>query len=89
MKQYKATKHFAKQYAKLAPRFQKKVDTAIELFKVNEHDPKLNNHELKGEFKGIRSIDAAFDLRILYKQEDNGLITIIFISLGSHSQLYE
>ncbi|PIQ77120.1 type II toxin-antitoxin system mRNA interferase toxin, RelE/StbE family [Candidatus Peregrinibacteria bacterium CG11_big_fil_rev_8_21_14_0_20_46_8] len=80
-------KNFAKQYRKLNSKKQALVDTAISLFYENPFDERLRNHPLKGKYKGCNSIDAAFDLRIIFKQEKNYFI-VILLKIGNHSQLY-
>jgi mRNA-degrading endonuclease YafQ of YafQ-DinJ toxin-antitoxin module len=46
---------------------------------------KSNPNELK--LKGLRAFSAAFDLRVVYREE-GGSITIILIDVGTHNQVY-
>ena len=80
-------KNFTKQYLKLNPKQQALVDEVIFLFYKDPFDVKLRNHSLKGKYKGCNSIDAAFDLRIIFRQEKNYLV-VILLKVGSHNQLY-
>lgn len=80
-------KNFTKQYKKLSVDQQTLVDEAVLLFYKNPLDVKLRNHALKGKYKGCSSIDAAFDLRIIFKQEKN-YVVVILLKVGSHSSLY-
>lgn len=80
-------KNFTKHYRKLNFSQQALIDETIFLFYKNPFDPKLRNHSLKGKYKGCNSIDAAFDLRIIFKQEKN-YVVVVLLKLGSHSQLY-
>ena len=80
-------KNFTKQYLKLNPKQQALVDDTIFLFYKNPFDAKLRNHSLKGKYKGCNSIDVAFDLRIIFKQEKNYFV-VVFLRVGSHNQLY-
>lgn len=80
-------KNFTKQYKKLGSTQQTRVNEAISLFTQNPFHLKLRNHSLKGKYQGYNSIDAAPDLRIIFKQEQNYVI-IILLKVGSHSQLY-
>ena len=80
-------KNFTKQYHKLNAKKQALVDAAVFLFYKNQLDPKLRNHPLKGKYQGCNSIDAAFDLRIIFKQEKN-YVVVVLLKVGSHSQLY-
>lgn len=80
-------KNFTKHYRKLNTKQQALIDKAILLFYKNPFDPNLRNHALKGKYKGCNSIDAAFDLRIIFKQEKD-YVVVILLKVGSHSQLY-
>lgn len=80
-------KNFTKQYQKLNSKQQTLIDEAISLFYKNPFDTKLRNHALKGNYRGCNSIDAAFDLRIIFRQEKNYVI-VILLKVGSHNQLY-
>ena len=80
-------KNFTKQYHKLNSKQRSLVDEAIFLFYKNPLNPKLRNHPLKGKYKGCNSVDVAFDLRIIFKQEKNYVVAVL-LKVGSHSQLY-
>ena len=80
-------KTFKKAYLKLSHKLQLKADDALKVFINNPYEKSLNNHALKGQLKGLRSLDVTGDLRILFK-EKNGYITVVLITMGSHSQLY-
>lgn len=60
---------------------------AIELFEHNPLHESLRNHPLKGQYKAYRSIDIEPDLRALYIQKNND--EVIFVAVGTHTQLYE
>ena len=81
------SKKYVKMFDKLQQADQKKVIKTLQAFKKDPFDKKLRNHELKGNKKGIRSIDAAFDLRILYKEKGNHMI-VLMLQVGSHSEIY-
>jgi addiction module RelE/StbE family toxin len=81
------TKRFEKSYKKLSSQNKLLADKAIRLFVQNTSDPKLKNHALKGKYSGLRSFSAAYDLRIIYKEEGNH-IKVIMIDVGTHSQVY-
>lgn len=70
-------------------RIKKSVKKRILLFSKNPHDPQLNNHSLKREYKGHRSINITSDWRSLYKEKREGKDTIAYFSLlGTHKELY-
>jgi addiction module RelE/StbE family toxin len=81
------TKQYIKQFEKLQKASKISVKKSIIIFQENPLDPKLNNHALKGKFKGYRSIDAEFDLRIIFREE-NGYEIVAIVQVGTHSQLY-
>lgn len=82
------TKRYEKEYKKLDKKSKEAADKALLLFRENPNDPKLDNHALLGKLKGYRSIDAGFDLRIQFYEED-GYVYVFLVRVGSHSQLYK
>ena len=80
------TKEFVKRFKKLRPPEQQRFLNNLEIFKINPLDARLNNHPLKGKYKGLRSINVGGDIRALYIETDNSLI--LFALIGTHSQLY-
>lgn len=81
------TKAFNKQFEKLTPKKQKQAKGAIALFIQGVAAPTLRNHGLKGKWQGHRSIRAGGDLRLHFKViADN---KVLFVAVGSHSQLYK
>lgn len=79
-------KKFDKQFAKLPKKQQLQVRRAIKLFLENSQNPELYNHFLKGEWQGSRSIRAAGDLRLHFNEVSKD--RVLFVAVGSHSQLY-
>lgn len=79
-------KNFEKEYKKLNKKEQDKFKERISIFIKNPFDITLNNHLLKGKYKGYRSINITGDLRAIYKllKKDN----YIFVSINTHSELY-
>jgi addiction module RelE/StbE family toxin len=85
---YRHTKEFAKHFDRLPIKIQDKVNNAIEKFKENPDARSLRNHRLTGKMKNIWSISAGGDIRIHYQKYPGGEIVIIFVDVGTHSQLY-
>ena len=81
----KLHKNFEKGYKKLASGEKKKFKERRDLFLQDEFNPILNNHALKGNYLGYRSINVTGDIRAIYKREQN---LAIFVVIGSHSNLY-
>lgn len=78
---------FKKHYKKLSASQQHQVDNRLELFMQNPGHPTLNNHALKGLYKGYRSINITGDLRALYEPVGNK--KALFILVDTHSNLYK
>ena len=82
------SKKFQKQFDKLRLNEQGRVLACLEAFKANPDLPSLRRHALKGELLGYMSISAGGDLRLHY-YEKGDRITFVFVSVGTHSQLYK
>lgn len=69
--------------------YEKASEKKIAIFQNNPKDSMLDNHSLKKEYEGYRSIDITADYRTLYKekQEDDEKITY-FVTFGTHKELY-
>ncbi len=80
-------KQYIKSYRKLPPKSRDAVDKALRVFVADPFAPSLRNHPLKGEWAGVRSIDAGFDMRILYTDESDHTV-VLLVDVGTHSQLY-
>ena len=86
----KYTEEFIAQLKEQNVRVRKSFKKAIGEFSKNPNNSVLNNHSLKREWKGYRSIDVTSDFRAIYKEVTFGNETIIyFISIGTHNQLYK
>ena len=87
----KLSKKFSKQYDKADQKVQSLFDKKLATFLQNPFHPLLNNHALTGRFSGCGSINITGDWRAIF-QEDldrEGNQVIIFLLLGTHSQLYK
>ena len=78
---------FKRMYRKLPEILQTQVDATLSLFEVDPFDLRLYNHKLSGSKRGIRSISAGYDLRILYVEE-NGHRIILLLAVGKHDDVY-
>jgi len=83
---YQFHNHFKKAYLKLPEKIKKSVDGKLVLFSENPFETILSNHPLLGKYKGYRSINITGNYRAVYKElkEDK----VIFVKLGTHSELY-
>lgn len=74
---------------KVDVRVRKRVKERMLIFSKNPNDPQLNNHPLKYEYQGYKSIDITADYRALYQEKQEGEETIAYFTLlGTHDQLY-
>ena len=80
-------KSFQKQVLKLQPTQLKRLREALKKFEVEPYHPDLYNHALAGEWIGHRSISFGGDWRAHYlpKGDDE----VLFVAIGTHSQLYK
>lgn len=81
---------FHTQYKKLNVRFKKSFKKRIKIFEKNPKDPILDNHSLKREYQGFRSIDILGNKFVaIYEEikEDKDLIAY-FIQIGFKNDLY-
>lgn len=81
-------RRYIKQFQKLSKQDRAAVLAALDAFQHNPFAAGLRNHPLKGEFAGCRSINASFDLRLVFK-EKGGYIEVLMLAVGTHSQLYD
>lgn len=81
------SRNFEKKYQKLRDSEKEKFKKRRNTFLINQFDPILNNHALKGKYQGYRSINITGDLRVLYELLDED--TAHFILIDTHSNLYK
>jgi len=84
--EYILSKRFEKDFAKLPKALKKKAISALEKFIENPQNPTLRNHGLSGKWKGHFSINVTGDTRAIYFVIKNDMV--IFVAIGSHSELY-
>ncbi|MEO8616231.1 MAG: type II toxin-antitoxin system mRNA interferase toxin, RelE/StbE family [Luteolibacter sp.] len=80
-------KKFDKAFAKLTAEQRNTVKQAIAVFETNRLEAHLRDHALKGRLLGLRAFSAAWDLRVIYREE-GGFITILLLDVGTHNQVY-
>ena len=80
---------FLKVLKKANVRVRKSVKERMLLFSKEPENPQLNNHFLRDEYVGYRSIDITADWRAIYEEiyRDEDIIAY-FIILGTHKDLY-
>ena len=80
------SKSFKKSYQKLPKKLRNRVDERIILFVQDPFDVFLHNHELRGRYRGYRSINITGDLRAHYYMLKKDVA--LFVALGTHSEFY-
>jgi addiction module RelE/StbE family toxin len=83
---YRFHKSFIKTYRLVNKKMQSKIDERLMVFAEESFAEILNNHSLRGNYNGYRSIDITGDYRALYKEHSQG--SVIFVKLGRHAELY-
>ena len=80
---------FLKKLKKLNVRIRKSFKERILVFSRNSEDLQLDNHPLKREWRGYRSIDITSDYRAIYKEINMEEEKVAyFVALGTHDELY-
>jgi addiction module RelE/StbE family toxin len=78
-------KRFEKEFKKLDEKVKLAFLKRLELFAENRYDRLLRNHLVDVVFPGCRSINISGDLRAIFREEGD---VVIFLHIGTHSQLY-
>jgi addiction module RelE/StbE family toxin len=78
-------KKFKKSLNKKDIKIEKKFFKILKIFQEDQFHYSLNNNALTGKFKGIRSINITGDIRAHYHESKD---KIVFLNIGSHSELY-
>lgn len=78
---YYYTRDFEKQFKKLPDRVTKLAIKREQIFRNNNHDPRLKTHRLTGKFAGYWAFSINYQYRIIFKyvKED-----IWFMDVGTH-----
>lgn len=76
---------FIKDYKKLSKKIKEQFKIRRNIFLGDKFSPILNNHELRGEYSGCRSINIDGNFRAIYYSNGS---RDIFIRIGTHHQLY-
>ncbi len=77
---------FKKQVRRLSPKLKRSLAERLRLFAENPYHSLLENHALRGERLGYRSINITGDWRVIYEpvSETNARL----IEVGTHHDLY-
>jgi len=85
----KAYRKAIKKYSKSSNFDIEKLETIIKIIQRQEIiDKKCKDHELKGDFQGIRECHIESDLLLLYQIDEKNSV-LFLVNIGSHSDLFE
>ena len=83
------TKTFLKSLKKRGVILRKAFKKTMGKFGKDPNDPELNNHELRKEWVGHRSIEVMANWRAIYKEKSEGDEKVTyFMAIGTHEELY-
>lgn len=77
---------FKLDYARAGSNIVARVDERLRIFAKDEFSQILNNHKLRFNFDGYRSINVTGDWRIIYRKLN--ISTCFLYRLGTHHQLF-
>ncbi|MEK7664879.1 MAG: type II toxin-antitoxin system mRNA interferase toxin, RelE/StbE family [Patescibacteria group bacterium] len=80
-------RNFKKDLNKLPLSCKEQLYERINIFSKDPIHPILNNHQLHGKLKGLRSINITGDIRAVYEQISKD--KVLFLTIASHSKLYD
>jgi len=83
---FERTSAFKRDYKKITHDLRLKMYGRLEIFIANEFDPILNNHKLRYEYEGFRSINITGDWRLVFRKISNQ--SMLLHRIGTHSQLF-
>lgn len=80
------SRKFNKMFKKCPQEIKNKFIEKLKIFKKNRYSPVLNNHSLFGKLNGLRSINVSGNCRAIFEEKSEN---IIFVAIGTHSELYK
>lgn len=87
MKSVRFHRNFQKQFKKLPKSIQQKFWERLYLWQEQPSHPLLNHHVLGGNLAGFHSINITGDIRAIYEEVTDSWV--VYLLIGSHSELYE
>ena len=79
-------RNFIKSYGRLPKKIQEKFKERRTLFIENNFHPILENHSVEPTYPNWRSINITGDYRALFEIKEKNII--VFMKIGTHSELY-
>lgn len=81
------SKKFIKQFKKLPENLKDAFEVRLRIFATDKYSPILKNHQLKGDYDGLRSLNINGNFRLII-QDDEKTGVILLLEIGDHHQLY-
>jgi len=81
------TNRFHKNLKKISKTHHAMFKKKFELFRNNPNDASLRTHQLSGRMKKYFAFSVDYSLRVVFQKVDAK--TILFVSLGSHDDVYK
>jgi len=78
--------NFKNNFGKLPRKVQDSFEKRLDIFLDNMFHPLLNNHSVDSAYPGWRSINVTGDYRALFEIKEKDMI--VFMKIGTHSELY-
>lgn len=78
---------FVKNFNKLPQKIKNKFYEKLRLFEQDSFNQILNNHSVGYIYPNWRSIDVTGDYRALFEPKNDDVV--IFMKIGTHSELYK
>jgi len=78
-------KNFKKRFKKIPFSVQERFYERLDLFLKDKFDKILHNHSVDRAFPNCKSINISGDYRAIFEEQED---TAIFITIGTHSELY-
>lgn len=79
----------AKRVAKTDAIAAESLRDAVRRLSEDAFHPSLRTHKLKGQFAGVWSCSAGYDLRILFELvEHEGAEAVLLLTVGTHDEVY-
>mgnify|MGYP001602218288 CR=1 FL=1 len=87
----KHSRQYKKSYKRISqnPNFnvEEVDDIVIQLRSDKPLDSRYYDHELKGEYRGIRECHIKNDLLLLYQKNDN-ILVLLLVDIGTHASIF-
>ncbi len=78
-------KNFKKRFQKIPVKTQEQFYQRLDVFLLDKFNKTLNNHSVEKAYPNCRSINVSGDYRAIFHDQAD---VVVFITIGTHSDLY-